>query len=415
MVLSRGYGGDEQFQLEARVGASGGVVGVGSNRHKEALRLMSEETCDDGDGSGPSLRPTIAIMDDGLQHWRMVRDLEVVVINAYDPWGGGGLLPSGFLREAPMDGLGRADLVVLHNVNERLERKELELLKRTIHRMTRDDVRIMETRPTLLSLHEVGQSCDEGGGCGGVSPSLTRAKLDVLKGERVLAISGIGCPLSFEHLLIDQLEVGELDMATYPDHHAYSTSDVVELVERRRRSGSSGGRTTVVTTEKDYWRCARGPAVHSSLLEQLSPTMYVVRTELEIVNVDDDGSDGGGSGSGEILLRECLELAKKRHASRRASERRVERSSLSSISPPHSSFSPLTAAAASFRGRGHGQVRLFHHVPVLPAETALFWRPPSSFLMGDSPPCLMVDVTAGGGSHSEVSVDITFFFLYRCF
>jgi hypothetical protein len=51
---------------------------------------------------------------------------------------------------------------------------------------------------------------------------------------------------------------------------------------------------------------------------------------------------------------------------------------------------------------GQHQVRMFHHVPVLPAETALHWRPPPSLVADGSPVCLMVDATAGGGSHSEV-------------
>ena len=60
------------------------------------------------------------------------RDLDIVVINAYDPWGGGGVLPAGFLREDPVDGLGRADLVVLHNVTGRIGDATLSKLREEV-------------------------------------------------------------------------------------------------------------------------------------------------------------------------------------------------------------------------------------------------------------------------------------------
>ena len=84
------------------------------------------------------------------------------------------------------------------------------------------------------------------------------------------------------------------------------------------------------------------------------------------------------------------------------------------------SFSALTTSAlpswckhsvGSMFARGRQQIRGFHHVPVLPTETALHWRPPPSLLVEESKPCLMVDATAGGGSHSDVSVRVLFFLL----
>jgi tetraacyldisaccharide 4'-kinase len=55
------------------------------------------------------------IVDDGFSHWALARDLEVVLLDAGDPWGGGALLPRGRLRE-PIRALQRADLVVVSRV-----------------------------------------------------------------------------------------------------------------------------------------------------------------------------------------------------------------------------------------------------------------------------------------------------------
>jgi len=54
----------------------------------------------------------IVLVDDGFSHWRLARDLDVVLLDAADPWGGGALLPAGRLRE-PRRALQRAGVVVL--------------------------------------------------------------------------------------------------------------------------------------------------------------------------------------------------------------------------------------------------------------------------------------------------------------
>ena len=65
--------------------------------------------------SNPSVR--LVLLDDGLQHLPLVRDIEVVMVSALTPWGNGHLLPRGTLRERPRAALRRADSVVLHHVD----------------------------------------------------------------------------------------------------------------------------------------------------------------------------------------------------------------------------------------------------------------------------------------------------------
>ena len=61
-----------------------------------------------------SLKPDVFILDDGFQHWAIKRDLDIVCVNALNPFGNGLLIPAGILRE-PIYSLKRAGLVVLTN------------------------------------------------------------------------------------------------------------------------------------------------------------------------------------------------------------------------------------------------------------------------------------------------------------
>ena len=72
------------------------------------------------------------VLDDGFQHLRLARDLNIVTIDATNPWGGGSLLPYGRLREAP-EGLSRADCVVITRCDQV---KHLDALREEISQLT---------------------------------------------------------------------------------------------------------------------------------------------------------------------------------------------------------------------------------------------------------------------------------------
>jgi tetraacyldisaccharide 4'-kinase len=92
--------GDEPLLIARSVPKS--VVLVGHNRYKNALRFMEQ------------LQPDIYILDDGFQHWNIYRNLDIVCLNAFNPFGNGLLLPAGILRERP-NSLKRAQLIVITN------------------------------------------------------------------------------------------------------------------------------------------------------------------------------------------------------------------------------------------------------------------------------------------------------------
>ena len=75
-------------------------MGIGADR-AGAGRLIEER-----------FAPDVFLLDDGFQHWRLARSLDIVVLDGLDPFGGGAAIPLGRLRE-PLAALGRADAVVV--------------------------------------------------------------------------------------------------------------------------------------------------------------------------------------------------------------------------------------------------------------------------------------------------------------
>src|SRR3989344_3685960 len=119
VVLIRGYGADKQVGSdEAKLleeSLPGIPVLVGANRVKNARDFLTRNAAD------------VFVLDDGFQHWRLRRDLDIVAINATNPFGNRHLLPRGILRE-PLSALRRADIFVLFQ-----NKNQYCLVERTKH------------------------------------------------------------------------------------------------------------------------------------------------------------------------------------------------------------------------------------------------------------------------------------------
>jgi tetraacyldisaccharide 4'-kinase len=102
MLVSPVISGDEPYLIAESAPGTG--VMVGSDRYRSGLRAMEE------------IRPDIFILDDGFQHWKLHRDLDVLCINALNPFGNGCLIPAGILRE-PVSAARRAALVLITNTD----------------------------------------------------------------------------------------------------------------------------------------------------------------------------------------------------------------------------------------------------------------------------------------------------------
>jgi tetraacyldisaccharide 4'-kinase len=177
------------------------------------------------------LHPVQAVvMDDGFQHRQLHRDLDVVLIDATNPFGYDYLLPRGLLRE-PLRGLRRADLVMLTRSDlataEQLRVITQQILTEAPH--LRERILKVEFKPVNIR-----------------SANGERCELSTVRSGKLLLISGIGNPDAFE-ATCRQAGLTIAGTMWFPDHHHYTPEDLrqIELERIRLQAGR------VLTTLKD--------------------------------------------------------------------------------------------------------------------------------------------------------------------
>ena len=159
-------------------------------------------------------KPDVIILDDGFQHLKLRRDVDLVVLDAESPLGTGKLLPAGTLREPP-SALEEASMILLMGEGETKVKVSIPIFRARIE-------------PSWL--RPIGE---------------TRfLPLEALRGKRVLGLCSIGNPRSFKRTLLS-LGIASLEAIEFPDHHLYSKDDL-DLIRRRMR-----GFDLLITTEKD--------------------------------------------------------------------------------------------------------------------------------------------------------------------
>jgi tetraacyldisaccharide 4'-kinase len=218
-ILSRGYGStagrnDEAMVLEENLPDVPHLQGA--DRATLAATAVDE------------LESEILILDDGFQHRRLARNLDVVLIDATNPWGHGYLLPRGLLREPPSS-LRRAGVVVLTRCDQ-VTPAERGKLREAVARLA-PSVAIAETTHRPMDLHH----------------GAAAAGLDRLHGRPVAAFCGIGNPDAFRRTLHDY-GADVVAFRAFPDHHPYARADVDDL---RRWAAEQAMDCVVVTTQKD--------------------------------------------------------------------------------------------------------------------------------------------------------------------
>ena len=199
-----GWFGDEPVLLAKR---SGAPVFVGPNRYEAGL--LAEQNAVEG-------KIAVHLLDDGFQHRRLVRDLDIVLLTREDVEDV--LLPAGNLRE-PLSTLGESGVIVVREE----EAEQLGNFVATLMRKKKPPV-IWVIRRRLV-LGEVGVP---------------------LRSRRPLAFCGIARPKDFSTMLAAN-GCQPVKTVAFPDHHAYTDADIGELVEQARQQGADG----FVTTEKD--------------------------------------------------------------------------------------------------------------------------------------------------------------------
>jgi len=173
----------------------------------------------------------LLVLDDGFQHRQLGRDLDIVLLDATNPFGGG-LAPRGLLRE-PVASLARADIIGLTRADQ---------VDESTRKSIRERARKHAPEATWIELAHQPQF---------LANTAQRRELTELAGERVLAFCGIANPAAFARTLTDcGCELASLHR--FPDHHHFGRDDIESLKAWVRRESAEGTPSAVLCTQKDF-------------------------------------------------------------------------------------------------------------------------------------------------------------------
>jgi tetraacyldisaccharide 4'-kinase len=227
-VVSRGYGQDE-LALHKRWNPD-----VLVRAHPDRV-LAVRSAARDG--------ATVAVLDDGFQHRRLARTLDIVLLAAEEPLPGR-LLPRGPFRE-PLGALSRADVVL---ITRKVAGEESARRVEAIAQAAAPEARVARMR------------LEPGGWSDGAGADVDPP------GGPLLAVASVAHPEGFARL-VESLTGSQPELMPFPDHHPYDRKDVRAIRER------AGGRTVVVT-EKD--------AVKLEGLRESLPELRVLRLRVRL-------------------------------------------------------------------------------------------------------------------------------------
>ena len=254
--------GDEPFLIARRCPRA--VVAVGSDRYELGRWVLGQCSID------------CVVLDDGFQHRALYRDVDLLLVDATDERGLQALVPAGRLRE-PVSAAARATALLVTRVEASADAQPVvSLIQQAIGR---------KVQPILVRFTPQGFVDAHTG---------TAVPLDAFTGQRAVIFSGIGNAGAFRTSVLRQGLI-VVDEVVFPDHHAYTTSDIHRVRARAERVGVP----VLVTTEKD--------AVKLQALPRLTMPVWAVRLKTEIIEGEErlrqlilgKGQEAGDNGSSE--------------------------------------------------------------------------------------------------------------------
>ncbi len=255
-ILSRGYGGKRKGR--AGVVSDGHDILMGPDEAGDEPLLIAQTLRDvpviigkersiAGKLAVERFGVDVLILDDGFQHRRLSRDIDIVLLDSERPFGNGFTLPRGGLRE-PRSALQRADIVILTSTRGGVSGtgSAVEMSQIPVFRGRRSPGDLVRGRAKGI------------------------CSFEDLKGKKVCAFSGIAEPDSFRKIVVPLC--GEVaQFVPFPDHHVYTPGDV-EYIRKTCRDCSA---QVMLTTEKDGIKLARFPDFFRDL--------YRLRIKMEII------------------------------------------------------------------------------------------------------------------------------------
>ncbi len=226
-VLSRGYGGNNSTQESSEI-VNDECLALIENLQDVPV-LAGRDRVKNGEKAISDFGVDCVVLDDGFQHLRLERDLDIVVIDALNPFGGESLIPRGSLRE-PLQNLERADLFILSHCdqgNEQIIRSIYKKLDQINH-----STPVCESIHSPVHLDNIADN--------------SILDLEWLNGKRVYALSAIGNPQSFSHTL-KELGADLIKHKVFQDHHIYTNDEINNVVSDAQLIAADA----IVVTQKD--------------------------------------------------------------------------------------------------------------------------------------------------------------------
>jgi tetraacyldisaccharide 4'-kinase len=217
LLLGPGEAGDEPYMLAKRLRTV--PVLVGADRHELGRYALQRFPLD------------VIILDDGFQHIRLKRDLDILLVDGEKGFGNAHLLPRGPLRE-PLSGMKRADIFLITKASSDTGRIADSIMDR------RPEAAVFKSSYRPESLVSLRDGAKRG--------------LDTISGHRVMALSAIANPSYFKTIL-SSLGCTLVSEVSFPDHYSYAAKDLEEIEEKRKAAGAE----IIVTTEKDAVKIER--------------------------------------------------------------------------------------------------------------------------------------------------------------
>ena len=221
LKMDASYAGDEAFMLAKHL--------------PQIPVLIGPERAISGQYAIDNYDAEVAILDDGFQHWQLQRDLDIVLVDAVNVFGNGYMLPRGTLRE-PMSHLARADVFLLTKVDQAAD-GSCQYIKDTISRYN-DEALLLDSVHQPKSFIRLEEWADNIAGEG--------VPVSFMSGKRVMAVSAIGNPASFEHT-IGSTGAEIIESLRFPDHHDFTADEFSDIISQAAKNDVEA----IIITEKD--------------------------------------------------------------------------------------------------------------------------------------------------------------------
>ncbi|TDH72795.1 hypothetical protein CCR75_004094 [Bremia lactucae] len=271
LLLSRGYCDDEWRMLVKQFPTCD--VALGADRVASGAAKV-KELC-----KTQKVQLSCVIVDDGLQQWRLAKDLEIVMVDALHPLGNGLILPCGSLRELPREAFKRADIVIVHHA-DLLDGEELKLLMKTLKALVNTERNCIVAASRMKVVGLVSAHTLLSGEMQEANSDIATPKRRLLLTDKIGAVlCGVGNPKSVIKVVEKVARWAQLEIKAYPDHHNFTLQDANDIIKwvgalQWQRNES----VILVTTEKDF---ARSPNAMEFLAANADLRVLQCKLELQ--------------------------------------------------------------------------------------------------------------------------------------